>query len=250
MAAQTWNSLKVMLLATTVKAQPPFTVTEAFFDTLFPQATSYAEGRICRDLILLNQRQVNASLSTSQGSRTVPLSGMTPANGYGPLVVPEAFALITPAGTAPASGTRVQFDVASLDAINQMWPVEAAASTPSLNTVGPRLWAMLDDATIVYAPTADGAYTVEVTGLFQPAPLSAANQSTYISTVYPELLEAACMVFLEGALMHNFGAQSDDTPSAVSWEGQYHTLMTPIRNEELRRRGLAPDRPQPSGAPA
>lgn len=247
MAAQTWTTLKAMLLATMVRSQAPFTSSDGFFDTLYPQAISYAEGRIYRDVDLLDQRQQNASLSTTAGSRTVSLSAIAGANGYGPLVSVEAFALITPSG-APAAGTRVPFDVASLDTINQVWPVESAVLAPSIADFSPRFWAMVDDATIIYCPTADATYTVEITGLFQSAPLTSANPTSYLSTVYPDLLEAACMVFLSGALMHNFGAQSNDPKSSLSWEGMYQSLLSGVRAEERRRRGLAPDRP-PAAAP-
>lgn len=251
MAAQTWTTLKAMLLATMVRAQPPFSTSDGFFDTLYPQATSYAEGRIYRDVLLLDQRQQNTSLTTTGGSRTISLANVTGANGYGPLVSVEAFALITPSG-APAAGTRVPFDVANIDTINQVWPTEATVLTPSIADFSPRFWAMVDDATIIYCPTADAAYTVEITGLFQPAPLTSSNQSTYLSTVYPDLLEPACMVFLSGALMHNFGAQSNDPKSSLSWEGMYQSLLPGVRAEERRRRGLAPDRPPAAspGAPA
>lgn len=256
MAAQTWNSLKVMLLATLVKAQPPYNVSPPDFDTLFPQATSYAEGRIFHDIPFLGNRQTNTSLTTSLGSRTIDTGQIVNPNG-GPIIILEQFNLITPAGVQPSQGVRVQFDRSSSQVIDQIWPQESVTQTPSLASYIPRMWAYRDDQSVaafapvlIYAPTADGAYTVELSGLFQPNPISAANQSTYLSTVYPELLEAACLVFLTGALTHAFGQQSDDPRAALSWESIYGSLIAGIRSEEARRRGLTPDLPAPpQGAP-
>lgn len=253
MAAQTFASLKIMLLATLVKAQPPYTVSAPDFDVLFPQATSYAEGRICHDIPLLGNRQTNTSLATSSGSRTVDTGTINNING-GPIIVPEQFNLITPSGSPPSSGVRVPFDQCSPQLIDQIWPQESTVQTPSLSSFVPRLWAYRDDQTVsnnfapvlIYAPTADGAYTVELSGLFQPTPISTSNQTTYLSTVYPELLEAACMVFLTGALLHNFGSQADDPKMSLSWEGLYQSLLSGIKAEEGRRRGLAPDVPMPA----
>lgn len=261
MAAQTWDTLKTMLLATLVKAQPPYTVSPPDFDVLFPQATSYAEGRIFHDIPFLGNRQTNASLVTTPGSRAVDTGAINNSAG-GPIIVPEQFNLITPAGAQPSSGTRVQFDKCSPQLIDQIWPRESTVQTPSLSSNIPRLWAYRDDQSgsvpnstqfapvLIYAPTADGAYSVELSGLFQPTPIGPTNQATYLSTVFPELLEAACMVFLTGALTHNFGSQADDSPMSMSWERLYEQLVSSIRDEEARRRGLMPDTPKPQSAAA
>lgn len=254
MAAQTWGSLKTMLLATLVKAQPPYTVSPPDFNELFPQATSYAEGRIFHDIPFLGNRQTNTSLVTAPGSRIVDTGAIVDTAG-GPIIIPEQFNLITPSGAPPSLGTRVQFDRSSPQVIDQIWPQEGAIQTPRLTSFIPRLWAYRDNQSVIafapvliYAPTADGVYTVELSGLFQPTPISEDNPTTYLSTVYPEMLEAACMVFLTGALLHNFGSQADDPKAAISWEGIYGSLMTSIKGEEARRRGLTPDVPMPTAA--
>lgn len=251
MAAQTYPALEAALLAETAKAQPPYATATPppDFAQIFPEAIRYAEGRIYRDLVLLATRQQNTALQTSTGSRTVSLANMTNGSG-GPIIVPEQFALIVPGpATQPASGTRVPFDRADLSLIDQMWPTEGTTVTPSVTDYNPRFWALRDDSTIVYCPTANGIYVVELTGLFQPTPLSVANPTTYLSTVYPELLEAACMIYLSGAMLHNFGAQSENPQRAMSWEGMYQELMTSARAEERRRRGLVPDVATPPAPP-
>lgn len=253
MAAQTWASLQTTLLAATVKAQPPYSSPPPDFAALFPQATSYAEERICNDIPFLGYTASNSSLTTTAGSRDVDLNTMTPGDGQGQIIIPESFFLITPAGATPSAGTRVPFVRSSKAIIDQVWPVPSVTQTPSLITSLniPYYWTLRDDRHIIYAPTADASYTVDITGLFQPPPISSANQSTYLSTNYPALLEAACMVWLEGALLHNFSAMSDDPKASVSWEMTYQVLMEAARDEEVRRRGLKPNAPTArSQAPA
>jgi hypothetical protein len=102
---------------------------------------------------------------------------------------------------------------------------------------------MRDAFVMVISPTPDNAYTAEITGLFQPTPISEENPTTYLSTYYPDLLEVAILIFLAGALQRNFGAQSDDPRQAQAWEGQYQILVAGAKSEEMRRRGLSPDMP-------
>lgn len=253
MAAQTWTTLQNSLLVMLSQSPSPYTVIPADFAVLFPQATSYAEERIYDELVPLNQRTQNTSLVTTAGSRTVDLSQASQV-----LVTVETFSLIYPAGATIASqapltplpppvaqpgsnapvvgGTRIPFESAGLDLIDVIWPQESVTLDPSLADNIGRYWALLDDKTLVFCPTVPAAYTCIVTGNFEPVPISAANPVTYLSTVYPALLQAACMIFLTGALLRNYGAQSDDPKSATSWEGIYKGLMTTAVLEEQRRR--------------
>lgn len=249
MTALTWTTLQTACLAETAKVQPPYTVPSADFAVIFPQATSYAEGRIYKEFGgLLATRQQNTSLSTLPAQRTIGLAVMVNPSG-GPIIVPERFALLV--GNPPV---RVQFDRASLDVIDMLWPNQFLTQAPSVTDFVPRYWDLLDDHTIVIAPTPDAAYTCEITGMFQPMPIGPGGETpvvlttptTYLSTVYPELLSAACMVFLCGALLHNFGAQSDAPQRALSWEGEFSKLMAIAKEEEMRRRGMRPNYPMPA----
>jgi hypothetical protein len=236
MAALTWTTLLETVTAALVQAPYPYNAQTADFNTLFPQATSYAEGRIYKDLILLATRTQTTGTATA-GSRSLDLNTLALPL---PMVV-EGVAMITPPATPPAAGYRTPFDKVTLDAIDLIWPDEALVWPPSQSAQIGRYWAMRDDHTIVYCPTPDAGYTVEVTGLFQPLPISAENPTTYLATTYPELLTAAVMIWMTGALLRNFGSQADDPKMAMSWEGTYQELKTIATNEELRRRGLAPD---------
>jgi hypothetical protein len=259
MTALTWTTLQTELLVALAQGPPPYNVVPPDFASLYPNATSYAESRICAEIPLLANRAENSALQTVSGSRRLNLSLMT-----NPLVVMEGLALLTPnTVSAPALGTRNIFDQATVEFIDQFWPVEATTLNPSLADNVGRYWAPMNTgpvstiqiggvaatSTVVIAPTPDATYTAVCTGLFQPVPLSAGNPSTYLSSVYPDLLVAACMVFLEGTLKRNFGAQSDDPRQALSWEAIYTQLRDACAFEEARRRGLSPDIPK-AAAPA
>lgn len=234
-----YATLQTACLQALVKAQPPSYVPPADFATLFPRAIEYAEARIYRELVLLATRAQNTQLTTAAGSRQIALGTITVP---GALVVPEGLALIVPGSASnPALGMRVPYDEASLDTIDLLWPVEATTLAPSIADWMPRFWALRDNATVVYCPTADAAYTVEITGLFQLTALSATNTTTYLSQQYPDLLFLACMVFLSGPLIHNWGAQSGDPAQAQSYEMQYGIAKASAEHEELRRRGLVPN---------
>jgi|SRR5271166_135977 len=232
MAAQTWTTIQSALVAMLAQAPYPYNVIPNDFMTLYAQATSYAEQRIYRELVPINQRGLNTSLTTTAAKRTLNLSA-TSQN----VVSVEAFGLIWPAGTTdPTLGTVIYFDAASLDVIDLIWPQESVAMDPSTADWIGRYWAMRDDQNLVFAPTANSVYTVALTGTFEPVPISFNNSVTYLSSIYPDLLIAACMVFLSGALLRNFGAQSDDPKMATSWETQYSKLMQSAQVEEARRR--------------
>lgn len=257
MAALTWTTLQTELLVALAQAPPPYNVIPADFASLFPRATSYAESRICAEIPLLANRTQDTSLTTTTGSRQLNLSLMT-----NPLIVQEGLALITPASTAANVGHRAAFEKTTLDFIDLFWPDEATTLDPALADNIGRYWAPLNtgpvgtitiagsaaSSIIVLAPTPSDTFTAECTGLFQPTPISSGNPSTYLSAVFPDLLVAACMVFLEGTLRRNFGAASDDPKQALSWEGQYTTLRDAAAFEEARRRGLAADLPRPPQA--
>lgn len=203
--------------------------------TLMPRAIEYATNRICRDMILLAQRQSNSTLSFTAGARSLDISSLSPS-----CLVVEGVAAVTPAGSQPAAGTRWQFDSCSLDTIDATWPTEATTAPPNANAA--LRWAMKDDHTVVVSPTPDANYVCELTGLFALAYINASGPtSNYITNTYPELFLAAGMIWWAG-YQRDYGSQADDPKLAVSWETQYRTLLTSALGEESRRRGLkAPD---------
>jgi hypothetical protein len=158
MTAYTWATLQTAVQTAFAQSN----ATPPDFVTLFPDATSYAEGRIARDLVLLNTRRTDTSLSTTPGTRILPgLSSMSV-----PIVVPEYLAL-------EVSGTFVPFIRTSLDLINFTWPQQSVTQAPTAADMSARMWTLLEDQHIIIAPTPDAVYTVAITGLFVQTPLSA-----------------------------------------------------------------------------
>ena len=244
MAEQTWTSLQQSCAIAMGRLPSPVPATPTY-DTLFlaqfPLATSYAEARIYHEIPFLASYAENTSVSTMAGVRTIGLPQT--------LVTLEQIRLVVPASTSLPAGAMVPFDRVTLDFIDRYWPSEGMTVAPSLTSQYGRYWAMVDNHTVALAPTPDAVYQVKAGGLYQPDPISASNPVTYLSTNYPDLLQAAVCVFLAGALNRNYGAQADETGQAMSWELQFTKLLAPARAEEMRRRGMVPDMPMPA-APA
>lgn len=197
---------------------------------ILPRAIEYAEDRIYREMTFLATRAQDSSLKFTGNSRSLNLQNATTV-----IIVPEGIAGITPINSVPPLGSLVNFMASSLDTIDWFFPSEAA--TADITTyVGELYWAMKDANTIVVGPTPNAALGVLITGLFMPARISATNETTYISLLYPDLMVAASMIFISG-YTQNFGAQSDQPAKAQSWEGQYKELAASATLEEQRRRG-------------
>ena len=199
---------------------------------MIPRAIAYAEQRIYKKLVFLATRTVNSSLTFTAGARALDLTSLIPA-----LLVVEGVAMIAPAGTAPAAGTRWQFDPVSLDTIDFTWPVEATTLAPYLSEE--RGWALKDDRTLIVKPTPDQNYTAELTYQQAPTALSATNTQTYLTINYEAAFIACGMIWWAG-FQRDFGAQSEDPRMAISWETQFAILEKAMIDEENRRRGLAP----------
>jgi len=198
--------------------------TDPNFTQVFPQAITYAEDRLYRELDLLSTvTRDSAPLTASNRNFTLP-------SNNGRFVVTNGFNLITPAGTTvPDSGTRIQLIPTSRDYLDNV------GGSPSY--IGqPTSFAMITDQTIIVGPQwPDAAYTLEVIGVIQPAPLSVTNPTTFLSLYLPDLLTAAVMVFMAG-YQQNFGSQADNPEQAQSWQGQYDKLFASAQTVELRKK--------------
>ncbi len=245
MSSYNFYTLQDALVAALAQAPDPYNNLPSDWPTMYNSAILYAEHRISRDIVPLNERVIDTSLNSVAGSRYLDMNDM-PA---GPLTVVENIALITPTSDDTSSGTRQPFDVSSLDMLDMIWPQESLTMNPADATWIGRRWAMRDNHLVALAPTPDAAYQAVFTGLRFPTSLSTCRTQTFLSTWYPDLLFAACMIYLSGAMLRNFGAQSDDPRQSASWEQTYGQLMTTARDEEYRRRGLKPDiAPTPQAA--
>jgi len=196
--------------------------TDVNFLTILPQAITYAENRIYRDLDLLSTVTPNTSYSLAAGNRNLTV----PASAF---ITIQEVNVILPAGTSnPELGTRVPLLPVTKEYLNTIYTSLSGASTP-------QYFAMIDQSNMIVGPWPDNNYTVEILGTIRPASLSTLNTETFISLYLPDLFIMASMIYVSG-YQRNFGRQSDDPAMAQSYESQYQTLLGPAVVEEARKK--------------
>lgn len=186
---------------------------------------NYAELRIYRELDFLRTVEEQTTPDLTPGTRSVTVPGN--------IIIVNSATLITPASTAPNAGSRNPMQRTSMEFINFFWPDATTTGIPTH-------YAMLDDETVILAPTPADAYRACFLGIVRPAPLSAGNTTTYLTDFVPDLFVAASSVWGFGGINRNFGAASDDPASAQSWEQTYQNLRAGVDIENLRSKALAP----------
>lgn len=194
--------------------------TDPNFTTILPAIIDYAEQRIYRELDLLATYQRDASSTCTAGARAFSLPEA--------FIAIDAVNIITPAGYTTSDGTRNPAIAVARTYIDFVY-----AST-SLSGV-PQVFSRLDDGTLVFGPTPDAAYYVELVGTLRPTPISEGNPNTWLADNLPDVFLAASMVFSSG-YQKNFGSQADDPKMSASWESQYQELRDSAMVEEFRRK--------------
>lgn len=209
--------------------------TNAEFLTILPQAITYAENRICRDLDFLFTSVSNSNYSVALNSRTitVPSANFYPAEA-GTLVVCEQINLLTPAGAIdPDSAIRIPLLPTTKEFLDAVYGVSAATGQP-------KYFCPFGDGesayTFLVGPYANATYTVEIVGTYRPASMSATNPTTFISLYLPDLFIMASMIYI-AAYQRNFSsAQGNDPQMPVTYETQYQTLLKSAISEENRKK--------------
>jgi len=216
--------------------------TDANFITMLPGMIDYSEQRIYRELDLLYTQQTDSTTAVSSGNRnfTLPTS-------VGTFIICDNINIITPAGTAASSGTRVQLTPTSREFLDIVYP------SGQDNTGTPEFYAMASNTQVIFGPAPDAAYVAEVIGVQRPASLSTTNSSTILTQYVPDLFIAASMVFGSG-YMRDFGGQGADNPGmSQSWEGQYGKLFASAAVEQARAKfegeGWTSNQPSPIATP-
>lgn len=199
---------------------------------IFPQWINYAEDRIYRELDMLVANVRDSSSSTVTGSRNFNLP-----TSIGTFLVLDAINVITPASTAPDSGTRHRLTPVSLDVLDWTFPSTTGSGVPSMFAYYSQNTDLSPAQTqVMFGPWPDATYRVEVIGKIQPAALSAANTTTYLTANLYDLMFAATMVAAT-AWQQNLGAAGVDNPQMAStWEGTYQTLKASAATWEARKR--------------
>ncbi len=216
-------------------------------DTNFPTgiisaAIDYAEGRLYRELDLPVVSVVDTSVSCSSGVRSISLS-----TTQGELLVIERLNLLTSAGATSSYAQRVPLTPASPAVIDCVYP-----SAASSNCGQPTYFARLSNVELIFGPTPDQPYGIEVQATIRPSPLSTTNSSTWLTQNVPELMIAGAMIFMSG-YMRDYGAQSDNPQMAQSWENQYQQLMKSMSVDADRMKfqsaGWTSVQPSPNATP-
>lgn len=220
----------------------------AAFLAILPQWINYAEDRIYRELNMLNAYIQDGSASCTPGSRNFILPTSTAT-----FLIVDAINVITPASTAPDSGTRVPLTPVSRDYLNWAWPSPTGSDVPECFAYISQNTALSPaQPQIIFGPWPDAAYRVECCGLFQPAPLSATNTTTYLTDNLYDLLFSACMV-AGTAWQQNFSGGADNPTMAMGWEAQYQKLVGSAQVYEARKRFGGPSwtskSPEPMAVP-
>ncbi len=151
-----------------------------------------AEQRLYRELQLLNTVVRDSSQAFGLNTPTFNLPSQN-----GTFVVVQSISAVSPAGTtSPDNGTRYYLTPSTKETINYLYPNATGSSIP-------QFFGMVTQNQIVVGPWPDQAYQVEVTGTIRPTPLSSANQTTLLTTYFPDLWFAATMV-AGAAYLKNF----------------------------------------------
>lgn len=197
--------------------------TDANYLTMLPNCIDDAEQRIYRELDLLSTivRDTSGTFTANSRDFTFPQH----------FVVSESINFFTPVGTQT---NRYPLTPVSREFLDTMWPNEAAPTSPSL----PEYYAMITDQQIIVGPPPDTTYTVEVIGTVRPEPLSASNQTTYLTLYLPDLFFCEALIFGYG-YMKDFGAMTDDPHSSMSWNAHYQDLWQSANTEETRKKYAA-----------
>lgn len=215
------NGLTYDTYQAAVVIQIPTIVTDPNFVTMIPLSIDYAEGRILRDMDLTPAKGLITLGSASIGTAayTVPPEVMVLESlYYGPNNQPVPFASQDYIRTVYAGATNGPPEYFAFTG--------AASGSPW--TTGQQ---------ILLGPAPDATYALTGFGVERPAPLSATNTTTWISTWIPDVFFACAMIFWSG-YMKNYGAAGtmDDPGQAGNWEGQYMRLLKSAETEEMRRR--------------
>lgn len=209
------------------------------FVTILPQMITFAENKMCRDIDFLSTVDVANTYQTTNGGSTIAI----PIDDF---VTLQQANIITPAGTTdPAVGTLVPLLPVTKEYLDYVYPSAASKGAP-------QFFAMLNQNTIKLGPWADGIYNLQAVGTFRPDSLSSTNTTTFISTYLPDLFIMASMVYIS-AFQRNFGRAVDDPTMALTYEGEYKTLLSSTIVEEARKKfqssGWTSMSPAPAASP-
>jgi hypothetical protein len=207
------------------------TTTDTNFNLYLPRIIEQAELRCYRDLDLLAMRK--------SGTITLAVGAYTAST-------PSDWIIGRRVWMTPSGGTkRIALERREEEYLLEYWPDPTQTNT----AYPPRYWTEQTAGNLLFSPTADQSYGLQLLYTYHPAPLSGSNATTVLSTVFPDLFFAAAMYFGAG-YQKNFGAQADDPRAAVSWDATYQKLLAGAMREESRRKAEGYFDPTPTAPPS
>ena len=233
----TYNSFQSALAL--YMAIPQSNVSTPNFVAALPSIIDYAEQRCYRELDLLAARADWYGVL----AMNVPFFNLsniiypTAANLPPPLTI-ERLRILMPFGLVPPPPPGSIQGAIPCSPVSPEW-LDAVYGPGS--DVGIPVWfAHTKQNVIDFGPPPDQPYTISIFGMYRPFPLYNAppndgTQTTFLTTMLPDLFLAAAMINAAG-YQKNFGAQMDDPKMAQSWETQFNLLLGPAKSEEMRKR--------------
>lgn len=205
---------------------------DAYSNIIVPQAIAMGEERISRDLDL-QSTLTSRAYALSTGNATLTLS----TNDF--VVVQDVIATINSVAVPllPVTKEYIQYVYPSTSTPGP--PTCFAMSGGDLTTGGST------SNLITLGPPPDNAYAVTIYGTIRAPSLTsfatngpAATSTTFISTYLQDLLLAAAMIYVS-EYQRNFGKVSDDPAMAMTFEGQYRSLLQSALREEYQKKFAA-----------
>jgi len=196
-----------------------------------PIIVDYGEQRIYRDLDLLATRVTDMTGVVSSGVRAFSLP-----TSVGTYVTLEYLSVVTPASATANTGNINQLVPLSRPFLEASWPSQSTTFASSIGTAMgvPQNYTMQDNTTVLLGPVPDQAYPVICIGTQRPLSLSSANQSTFLTTMLPDLWMAATMV-KASLFMRDWAAGADDPQAGMTWEQEYLKLLKSADREEATK---------------
>ncbi len=189
---------------------------------ILPNAITYTEDRLQRDLDFLATVNSNATTSLTANQRFLTFT-------QGLFVTLQDVNVLTPAGTSnPNAATRNPCLPVTKEFLDYVYPSSAGADVPEW-------FAMLNQNTLYFGPWPDQGYTVELVGTVRFTPLSAANQTNFLSLYFDDIYVQASMIYIS-QFQRQFGAAANDPQMPGSYEGQYQALLKSAMVEENRKK--------------
>jgi hypothetical protein len=204
--------------------------TDPNFQIILPQAITYAENRMYRDLDLLQVSGALTALLTA-GVRSFTLPAVP---GGGTFVISEQINVITPAGTTnpdDPTATRTPLLPTTKEFLDQVY----GSAIPTYAGL-PTYYAPFNDDLFYVGPFPDAGYTVEIVGTVRPDSMSATNKTTFLSLNFPDLLIMASMIYVAGYQRNFSSTAANDPQMPVNYETQYTTLLKGASSEEARKK--------------